>query len=117
MAVELFQALTNKEKFVLILDDVSKQIDTENIEVKEICKKMTKRCSGLSLALVTLAGSMMGMTDIHEWRDASEELDESCMGQADMENGILPILVYAFNRLKDPKLKSFFLYCSLYPED
>ncbi|KAL2531071.1 putative disease resistance protein-like [Forsythia ovata] len=171
-AVELFQAVKNKGKFVLILDDVSKQIDTENIgillgmdgckvvitsrslevfhrmgfqkiikvntfsekeswelflkkldhvelspEVEEICKKMTKRCSGLPLALVTLAGSMRGMVDIHEWRDASEELDESCMGQADMENGVLPILVYAFNRLKDPKLKSCFLYCSLFPED
>ncbi|KAL2473032.1 putative disease resistance protein [Forsythia ovata] len=169
---ELFQALKNMGKFVLILDDVSKHIDTENIgillgmdgcklvitsrslevchqmgcqkiikvntfsekeswelfskkldcvelspEVEEICKKMTKRCSGLPLALVTLAGSTRGMTDIHEWRDASEELDESCMGQADMENGVLPILVYAFNRLKDPKLKSCFLYCSLYPED
>ncbi|KAL2529244.1 putative disease resistance protein [Forsythia ovata] len=78
---------------------------------------MTKRCSGLPLALVTLVGSMRGIADIHEWRDASEELDESCMRQADMENGVLPIFVYAFNRLKDPKLKSCFLYCSLYPED
>ncbi|KAL2531059.1 putative disease resistance protein [Forsythia ovata] len=139
-AAELFQAVKNKGKFVLILDDVSKQIDTENIgillgmdgyklvitsrslevchqmgfrkiikvntfsekeswelflkkldhvelspEVEEICKKMTKRCSGLPLALVTLAGSMREMADIHEWKDASEELDESCMGQADME--------------------------------
>ncbi|KAL2528940.1 putative disease resistance protein [Forsythia ovata] len=171
-AAKLFQAIKNKEKFVLILDDVSKQIDIENIgillgmdgcklvitsrslevchrmgfqkiikvntfsekeswelflkkldhvelspEVEEICKKMTKRYRGLPLALVTLAGSMRGMADIHKWRDASEELDESCMGQADMENGVLPILVYAFNRLKDPKLKSCFLYCSLYPED
>ncbi|KAL2531043.1 Disease resistance protein RFL1 [Forsythia ovata] len=78
---------------------------------------MTKRCSGLPLALVTSAGSMSGMADIHEWRDASEELDESCMGQVDMENGVLPILVYAFNRLKDPKLKTCFLFCSLYLED
>ncbi|KAL2506351.1 Disease resistance protein [Abeliophyllum distichum] len=121
-AAELFQALKNKGKFVLILNDVSKHINTENIgiplgmdgcklvitsrslevchrmgchkiikvntfsekeswelflkkldrvelslEVEEICKKMTKRCSGLPLALVTLAGSMRGMTNIHEW--------------------------------------------------
>ncbi|CAI9776501.1 unnamed protein product [Fraxinus pennsylvanica] len=171
-AAELFRGLKNKERFVLILDDVSKQIDTENIgiplgmdgckliitsrslevcqqmgcqkiikvntltekeawelfsnkldcvelspEAEDICKKMAKRCSGLPLALVALAGSMKGVTDIHEWRDASKELNKSCMGQADMEHGAMPILLYSFNRLKDPKLKSCFLYFSLYPED
>ncbi|KAL2531069.1 putative disease resistance protein [Forsythia ovata] len=86
-------------------------------EVEEICKKMVKRCGALPLALVTLAGSMRGVTDIHEWRDASEELKESCMGRADMENEVLPILLYSYDRLRDPKLQRCFLYCSLYPED
>ncbi|CAA3024468.1 probable disease resistance At5g63020 [Olea europaea subsp. europaea] len=171
-AVELFRELKNKGRFVLILDDLSKQIDTENIgiplgmdgckliitsrslevcqqmgcqkiikvntltekeawelfsnkldsveflpEAEDICKKMAKRCSGLPLALATLAGSTKGVTGIHEWRDVSKELNKSCMGQANMGNGVMSILLYSFNCLKDPKLKSCFLYCSLYPED
>ncbi|KAL2531061.1 putative disease resistance protein [Forsythia ovata] len=171
-AAQLFQTFQKRRSFVLILDDVWKQIVAEKIgipprrdgcklvitsrskevchrmgcqriikvntlseqeawelflkklgrdelhpEVEEICKKMVKRCGGLPLALVTLAGSMRGVTDIHEWRDASEELKESCMGRADMENEVLPILLYSYDRLRDPKLQRCFLYCSLYPED
>ncbi|KAL2531095.1 putative disease resistance protein [Forsythia ovata] len=171
-AAQLFQTFQKMGSYVLILDDVWKQIDAEKIgipprrdgcklvitsrseevchrmgcqriikvntlskqeawelffkkldrdelhpEVEEICKKMVKRCGGLPLALVTLAGSMRGVTDIHEWRDASEELKESCMGRADMENKVLPILLYSYVRLRDPKLQRCFLYCSLYPED
>ncbi|KAL2531052.1 putative disease resistance protein [Forsythia ovata] len=171
-AAQLFQTFQKRGSFVLILDDVWKQIDAEKIgipprrdecklvitsrskevchrmgcqriikvntlseqeawelflkklgrdelhpEVEEICKKMVKRSGGLPLALVTLAGSMRGVTDIHEWRDASEELKESCTGRADMENEVLPILLYSYDRLRDPKLQRCFLYCSLYPED
>ncbi|KAL2531050.1 putative disease resistance protein [Forsythia ovata] len=171
-AAQLFQTFQKRGNFVVILDDVWKQIDAEKIgipprrdgcklvitsrskevchrmgcqriikvntlseqeawelflkklgrvelhrEVEEICKKMVKRCGGLPLALVTLAGSMRGVTDIHEWRDASEELKQSCMGRADMENEVLPILLYSYDRLRDPKLQRCFLYCSLYPED
>ncbi|KAL2530126.1 putative disease resistance protein [Forsythia ovata] len=171
-AAQLFQTFQKRGSFVLILDDVWKQIDAEKIgipprkdgcklvitsrsievchrmgcqriikvntlseqeawelflkklvrvelhpQVEEICKKMVKRCGGLPLALVTLAGSMRGVTDIREWRDASEELKESCMGRADMENEVLPILLYSYDRLRDPKLQRCFLYCSLYPED
>ncbi|CAI9773418.1 unnamed protein product [Fraxinus pennsylvanica] len=60
---------------------------------------------------------MRGVTDIHEWRDASEGLKESCLGQADMEYEVLPVLLYSYHRLRDPRLKRCFLYCSLYPED
>ncbi|KAL2530110.1 putative disease resistance protein [Forsythia ovata] len=171
-AAQLFQTFQKMGSYVLILDDVWKQIDAEKIgipprrdgcklvitsrskevchrmdcqriikvntlskqeawelffkklgrvelhpEVEEICKTMVKRCGGLPLALVTLAGSMRGVTDIHEWRDASEELKESCMGRVDMENEVLPILLYSYDRLRDPKLQRCFLYCSLYPED
>ncbi|XP_022888404.1 probable disease resistance protein At5g63020 [Olea europaea var. sylvestris] len=85
--------------------------------VEGICKKMVKRCGGLPLALVTLAGSMRRVSDIHEWRDASEGLAESCMGRAGMEYVVLPILLYSYDRLRDTMLKGCFLHCSLYPEN
>ncbi|KAL2472900.1 putative disease resistance protein [Forsythia ovata] len=157
-AAQLFQTFHKKGRFVLILDDVWKQIDAEKIgipskrdgcklvitsrseevchrmgcqriikvntlseqeawelflkklgrvelhpQVEEICKKMVKRCGGLPLALVTLAGSMRGVTDIHEWRDASEELKQSCMGRADMKNEVLPILLYSYKSIHEWK--------------
>ncbi|CAA3024465.1 probable disease resistance At5g63020 [Olea europaea subsp. europaea] len=171
-AAQLFQAFKKKERFVLILDDVWKQIDTCKIgipskmegsklvitsrseevfirmrcqkiikvntlseqealnlfwktldsderssEVEGICKKMVKGCGGLPLALITLAGSMRGVNGIHEWRDASERLKESCMKEEDMEIEVLPILLYSYQRLRDKRLQRCFLYCSLYPED
>ncbi|XP_022893220.1 probable disease resistance protein At1g61300 isoform X1 [Olea europaea var. sylvestris] len=86
-------------------------------KVKEIAREVVKECAGLPLAIVTMAGSLRGVVDIREWRDALEELKESCVGQDDMENKVFPILLWSFNRLRDPILKSCFLYCSLYPED
>ncbi|CAA2950215.1 probable disease resistance At4g27220 [Olea europaea subsp. europaea] len=86
-------------------------------KVKEIAREVVKKCAGLPLAIITMAGSLRGVVDIHEWRDALEELKESCVGRDDMENKVFPILLWSFNRLRDPILKSCFLYCSLYPED
>ncbi|CAI9760452.1 unnamed protein product [Fraxinus pennsylvanica] len=60
---------------------------------------------------------MRKVTDIHEWRDALERLAESCMGQAGMEYGVLPILLNSYDQLGDTMLKGCFLHCSLYPED
>ncbi|KAL2472896.1 putative disease resistance protein [Forsythia ovata] len=106
--------LSEQEAWELFLEKLGRELDSE---VEEICKKMVKRCCGLPLALITLAGSMRGVTDIREWRDASQELEKSCMGRADIENKVLPILLYSYDRLRDPRLKRCFLYCSLYPED
>ncbi|CAA2950207.1 probable disease resistance At5g63020 [Olea europaea subsp. europaea] len=86
-------------------------------KVKEIAREVVKECAGLPLAIVTMAGSLRGVVDIHEWRNALEELKESCVGQDDMENRVFPVLLWSFNRLRDPILKRCFLYCSLYPED
>ncbi|CAI9773419.1 unnamed protein product [Fraxinus pennsylvanica] len=50
-----------------------------SVEVEEICEKMVNRCGGLPLALITLAGSMRSVIDIHEWKDALEGLKVSCL--------------------------------------
>ncbi|CAA2950202.1 probable disease resistance At5g63020 [Olea europaea subsp. europaea] len=86
-------------------------------KVKEIAREVVKKCAGLPLAIVTMAGSLRGVDDIHEWRDALKELKESCAVQDDMENKVFPILLWSYNRLRDPILMRCFLYCSLYPED
>ncbi|XP_022889200.1 probable disease resistance protein At5g43740 [Olea europaea var. sylvestris] len=85
-------------------------------KVERICKNIVKRCGGLPLAFVTLAGSMRGVIGIYEWRDALEGLEESCMGQANMEDKVLSILSYSYDHLGDEKLKNYFLRCTLYPK-
>ncbi|CAA2950213.1 probable disease resistance At5g63020 [Olea europaea subsp. europaea] len=86
-------------------------------KVKEIAREVVKKCAGLPLAIITMAGSLRGVVDIHEWKDALQEMKKSCTGQDDMENEVFPILSCSFNRLRDPILKRCFLYCSLYPKD
>lgn len=85
-------------------------------ETEKVAKDVAKICAGLPLGIITMGGSMRGVTDIHEWRDALEELKESSMGKDDMETEVFPVLFCSFNRLRDPKLQRCFLYCSLYPE-
>ncbi|KAL2473015.1 putative disease resistance protein [Forsythia ovata] len=114
------EVLSEEEAWNLFMNKLghSKQHSKQlPLAVEETAKKVVKRCAGLPLAIITMAGSLRGVIDIHEWRDALEELEESSIGQADMENDVLPILLYSFNRLRDPKLQRCFLYCSLYPQD
>ncbi|KAL3503409.1 hypothetical protein ACH5RR_037858 [Cinchona calisaya] len=83
-------------------------------DVKEVAKLMARRCHGLPLGIITVAGSMKGVDNIHEWRDALNELQECSLGQDDE---VFQILQYSFNCLRDQRLKNCFLYCCLYPED
>ncbi|CAI9777621.1 unnamed protein product [Fraxinus pennsylvanica] len=114
---KIIKVITLSEQEALHLFLKTLDGDELSVEEKEICKKMVKKCGGLPLALITLAGSMRSVIDTHEWRDALEGLKESCLGRADMEDEVLPILLYSYHRLRDTRLQNCFLYCSLYPED
>ncbi|XP_059280485.1 probable disease resistance protein At4g27220 [Lycium ferocissimum] len=87
------------------------------MEIEEIAKRMTKKCDGLPLGLITMAASMRGVNDIFEWRDAFEEFTESCMQMENMNNEVFSVLRFSYNRLREPRLQKCFLYCCLYPED
>ncbi|XP_027172014.1 probable disease resistance protein At4g27220 [Coffea eugenioides] len=83
-------------------------------ELKDIAKSITERCGGLPLGIVTVAGSMRGVRDICEWRNALEDLKAG--GNDKMEEKVFRILEWSFNRLNKCE-KNCFLYCCLYPED
>ncbi|XP_060172770.1 probable disease resistance protein At4g27220 [Lycium barbarum] len=74
-----------------------------SLDVEPVAKSMTGRCQGLPLELITLAGSMRGVTDIREWRNASKEFPDE--------------LQYSYDCLRDTNMQKCFLYCALYPED
>ncbi|XP_060668474.1 probable disease resistance protein At4g27220 [Ziziphus jujuba] len=86
--------------------------------IEPIAKSLTKKCSGLPLAIISVAGSMREVDDISEWSDALEKLKES-VADHDDEMGIevFKVLKYSYDQLKDPKLQQCFIYCSLFPED
>ncbi|XP_060209988.1 probable disease resistance protein At1g61190 [Lycium barbarum] len=80
-------------------------------DIEPYAKSMARRCRGLPLGLITLAGSMRGVTDIREWRNALKEFPY------DMESDVFKILQYSYDRLRDTNMQECFLYCALYPED
>ncbi|XP_027172021.1 probable disease resistance protein At1g62630 [Coffea eugenioides] len=85
-------------------------------DVEGIAKSIVKECDGLPLGIITVAGSMRGMSDICEWRNALEQLKACLVGHDEMERDVFPILEWSFNRL-DKYERNCFLYCCLYPED
>ncbi|XP_027172013.1 disease resistance protein SUMM2-like [Coffea eugenioides] len=85
-------------------------------EVEEIAKSVAKRCAGLPLGIITVAGSMRRVINVCEWRNALEQLKACSVGHDEMERDVFPILEWSFNRLNEC-LRHCFLYCSLYPED
>nr|XP_027075492.1 probable disease resistance protein At4g27220 isoform X1 [Coffea arabica]XP_027075493.1 probable disease resistance protein At4g27220 isoform X1 [Coffea arabica] len=105
--------LCEKEAWTLFLEKLRPSLELP-LDVKEIAKSMVQRCGGLPLGIITLAGNMKGVDDIHEWREALEELEGSFLGQ---NGNLFDSLHLSFNHLRDSRLKECFLYCSFYPEN
>ena len=80
-------------------------------------KLVVEECGGLPLAILTIAGSMKGVDDIFEWRNALNELSERVKSVKGLDTEIFECLMFSYDRLGDPKFQNCFLYCSLYPED
>ncbi|XP_071906978.1 putative disease resistance protein At4g10780 [Coffea arabica] len=94
-------------------------LDTKTVlheDVEEIAKSIVKRCAGLPLGIITVAGSLRGVNEICEWRNALEQLKACSVGHDEMERDVFPILEWSFNRLNKCE-RNCFLHCCLYPED
>nr|XP_048332964.1 LOW QUALITY PROTEIN: probable disease resistance protein At4g14610 [Ziziphus jujuba var. spinosa] len=76
-------------------------------EIEDTARSLTKKCSGLPLGIITMAGSMKGKEDIIEWHDHHD----------DMGLKVFKVLKYSYDQLKDPKVQQCFLYCSLFSVD
>ncbi|XP_027061135.1 disease resistance protein RFL1-like [Coffea arabica] len=85
-------------------------------DLESIAKSIVEECDGLPLGIITVAGSMRGVRDICEWRNALEQLKTCSIGYHEMERDVFRILEWSFNRLNECQ-RNCFLYCSLYPED
>ncbi|GLT90494.1 hypothetical protein SLE2022_084230 [Rubroshorea leprosula] len=110
--------LPEQKSLNLFLDKVGQDVlRIPNLE--EILKLMVAECAGLPLAIVVIAGSMRGVQDISEWRDALRELRQCVVDtEKDSEDEIFNRLKFSYDRLpKNSSIQECFLYCSLYPED
>ncbi|KAI3978342.1 hypothetical protein MKX01_013140 [Papaver californicum] len=86
-------------------------------DVPEVAKRVAKECRGLPLALITIGRTMSSKTDIRQWQHASHTLRGSASQFSGMADKVLAIMKFSYDNLENQKLKSCFLYCSLYPED
>nr|XP_048332973.1 probable disease resistance protein At4g27220 [Ziziphus jujuba var. spinosa] len=110
------QPLSEKDAWELFTEKLGHE--TLSHEIEPIAKLLAKKCSGLPLGIITMAGCMREVEDISEWSDALGKMNESVVeDDDDMSTEVFQVLKYSYDRLKDPKVKQCFLYCSLFPED
>ncbi|MBA0606285.1 hypothetical protein Godav_018772, partial [Gossypium davidsonii] len=108
--------LSNEESMNLFLEHAGRGV-LKVPSLKQILDDVVKECDGLPLAIAVIAGSMKGIYDVAEWRNALRELRDHVRSVKGVDVEIYERLKFSFDRLRDLKIQSCFLYCSLYPED
>ncbi|CAN6820633.1 unnamed protein product [Brassica oleracea] len=85
--------------------------------IPELAAEVAKKCHGLPLALTVIGEAMSYRRTIQEWKNAIHELKSNAVKFSDMEDKILPVLMFSYDSLKEENLKSCFLYCPLVREN
>ncbi|KAJ6854662.1 hypothetical protein NC651_039573 [Populus alba x Populus x berolinensis] len=80
---------------------------------QEVGKAIARECAGLPLGISTVARSLRGVDDLHEWRNALKKLRESEFRNQE----VFKLLRFSYDRLGDLALQQCLLYCALFPED
>ncbi|KAI7981964.1 putative disease resistance protein [Camellia lanceoleosa] len=111
------ELLTEEETLNLFMTKAKEHQIVLAPKVKEIATKVAKECARQPFAIITIAGSMKGVNDIHKWRNALNELISSTKEIWDDDSVVFEQLKFSYSRLKDEKIQHYFLYCALYPED
>ncbi|KAG5255030.1 disease resistance protein [Salix suchowensis] len=108
--------LTEEEAWTLFVEKLG-HYATLSPEVVHIAESVAAECSRLPLGIIAMAGSMRGVDDLHEWRNALTELKQSEVRVDDMEPEVFHILRFSYMRLSDSALQQCLLYCAFFPED
>ncbi|XP_006370829.3 disease resistance protein At4g27190 [Populus trichocarpa] len=105
-------ALSDEESWTLFTERLGQDIPLSP-EVERIVVDVARECAGLPLGIVTLAESLKGVNDLHEWRTTLKRLKESNFW--DMEDQIFQILRLSYDCLDD-SAQQCFVYCALFDE-
>jgi len=84
-------------------------------EVEQIAVDVARECAGLPLGIITVARSLRGVDDVHEWGNTLNKLSESKF--KDMKDEVFRLLRFSYDQLDDLTLQHCLLYCALFPED
>ncbi|XP_040972439.1 probable disease resistance protein At1g15890 [Gossypium hirsutum] len=87
-------------------------------DIRKLAKAVVEECAGLPLALITIGRAMASKKTPREWEYCIEVLRKSAASVFPrVGKEMYPKLKFSYDCLPDERLKSCFLYCSLYPED
>ncbi|RQO85987.1 hypothetical protein POPTR_001G405025v4 [Populus trichocarpa] len=78
------ELLTEEEAWTLFAEKLGHDAALSP-EVVQIAKSIAAECACLPLGIIAMAGSMRGVDDLHEWRNALTELKQSEVRVEDME--------------------------------
>jgi GTPase SAR1 family protein len=101
-------ALSDEESWTLFTERLGQDIPLSP-EVERIVVDVARECAGLPLGIVTLAASLKGIDDLHEWRTTLKRLKESNFW--DMEDQIFQILRLSYDCLDDSAQQCFCILC------
>ncbi|XVE68324.1 hypothetical protein DITRI_Ditri09bG0058600 [Diplodiscus trichospermus] len=82
-------------------------------DLKEVAKKIVRKCNGLPLAVRTLGGLLRANVNHDAWKNISQSEIWELPNERD---GIIPALHMSYHHLP-PHLKRCFEYCSILPKD
>jgi Leucine-rich repeat (LRR) protein len=108
------QPISEREAWTLFIERFGHDI-TLSPEVERIAMDVVRECAGLPLGIITMAGSMRGVDEPHEWRNTLKKLKESKCKE--MEDEVFRLLRFSYDQLNDLALQQCLLYCAFYPED
>lgn len=86
-------------------------------DIPKLARNVAKECGGLPLALITIGRAMACKKTPQEWRHAIEVLRKSASEFSGMGDEVFPLLKFSYDNLSKQKIRTCFLYCSLFPED
>ncbi|XP_062105379.1 disease resistance protein RPS5-like [Humulus lupulus] len=106
-----------EESWKLFEEKVGNEALSVHPDILHLAKQVAKECGGLPLALTTIGRAMACKRTPQEWRYAIQILKNAASSFTGLGDEVFPLLKFSYDNLSSEKVRSCFLYCSLFPED
>ncbi|KAM7268347.1 hypothetical protein ACFE04_010513 [Oxalis oulophora] len=113
----MVECLADAEAFKLFCETVGKDTLASNPNIPKLAKIVVKECSGLPLALITVARAMIAKQTPEEWYSAIQTLQSCATEFPYMTEKVYSCLKFSYDNLPNEMVRSCFLYCCLFRED
>ncbi|XP_031265164.1 probable disease resistance protein At5g63020 [Pistacia vera] len=108
--------LENEQAWELFRSKVGEDTLNNHPDILELARIVAKECGGLPLALITIGRAMAFKKTPGEWSHVIQVLQRSASEFPGMDK-VYPRLKFTYDSLPNDKVRSCFLYCSLFSED